>query len=787
MLLTLLQNRGATDALVQLPAVASTMVVNAPVVGQATWTARPGVSMGVDIGGFYEYKPPFYVAGKSSALISLHGIGDLGDGNGQLNLLLNNGIPKHINNLMGTADQFPYDMLVIVPQYNSSSLNASRLQSIVNYVRANYDFDKSRLHITALSLGSDGATNWLNGGTLTHVASMSMLCTPSVFYQPGADNAKAANMPTLFVHGLNDSNPFTPWEKSRDWAQGLKNIGISPESIFFPMPGYDHNCWDDLYYWPFVGYLLVDGTRDVYQWHDQYSRSDGITLTKVPSTMQVFAPTVSGGTVVIALPSVASTMQVFTPSVIRDNAWALVKAAIIPGPNNRPSLAALNSNTVVLHDEASDRMSVLIYDGTNFVEGASLIVPGSNSGHLAGLNSSEFAYLDGSLRVLRRYKFDGSSITLMGSELDLNSLSPAISSPALARLGSGRVVMVDQNNKALRAYDWIGNTWVAIGTPLANVGGFAPDMVALTPSRFVVWDGDDGRLSVYDFDGSTFTLFAQNDFSFNTTALARLTPSRIAYINDGDDTLKVLDLVGTNFVDQGINASLSNVFYPALAGLSANRTAFIDQNNDELRIYEYAYSGTQEQNIECNTVASTMQVFAPAVSLNVQLPAVASTLVVNAPAIVVPPSVVQLPAVASTLVVRALTVTRGSVTVSLPAVGSTLTVNAITLLPGAATIALPSVASTLQVRAPIVTSEGGLQYVNLSFVPSTMQVRSPVVLPGQVNLQLPSVASTLQVFNITVERQDFIVLGYVPSTLQVFPIIVGPTIRKARFRVTLID
>jgi hypothetical protein len=808
----------SNDATVQLPAIVSNTTVHPIKVGKATWTARAGVSMTTNVGGFYEYKPPFYDDGISACFICFHGQGEQGDGNANLGLLLNQGVSKMINNTMGTVNQFPYDALVICPQYTGGAMTSGRVQGIIDYVRANFTFNQAKLHLTALSLGSEGLTNWWFNGTLTHVASCSILCTPSQFYQPGADNAVAADMPTLFVHGTADSNPFTPFTRSQRWVEGyapngwpgLNGLGISPPSIYYPMVGYDHNCWQDFYESINTRSFLIGG-KDWVEWGLQYNRLDGVSLPLIVSNANVFNLTLEGGDRVVALPTIVSSTQVFSPTVINDNSWILVHAASIPGLN-RPSLAALSSSRVVLHDEGNDKLSILDWNGTNFEELASITVAGSGGGHVAGLSTTEFAYIDGSLKKLRRYAYSGGSISLVGSELDLSGLSPALNAPAIAALSSTRIVLVDQGNMDLRAYDWVSNAWVAVGTPYTAAGGFAPDIVGLTSSRVVVWHGNNGRLTAYDFNGSTFTLYAETEISYSTSAIGKLSSSRLCYINDGIDTLAVIDLVGTSFVDQGITLALSNVFYPALAGLDINHAVFIDQNNDELRVYQYSYSGPTDQNVDLPVIVSSSSVNALVIqpdAVAVQLPAITSTVSVFSPVITPQPVDVQLPAIVSNTTVFGLVVDPQPVTVDLGliSVGTNVFPPSISVVDVA--VSLPSIVSTAQVNAFVITVDGGPQFVLLPAIVSTSLVNDLLLEPGPVSIDipvivsistvydlamvadgsvgLPLIVSNTNVFPLVLENEKTIVLPLITSTLQVYPLIIGTIVGRAKFRVTLID
>jgi hypothetical protein len=225
-----------------------------------SWTAKPNVPMSsANVGGYWEYLPAGWNTGPKPVIICFHGSGERGDGITNLNLVLNQGLPNLINNRFGQGNAFPYDSIVIAPQYAGATLPSGRVQDIINFVKNNYDVDLSRIYLTGLSLGAEAITNWWFNGTLTDVAACLIISTPSQFYQPAADNAVAANLPTFWVHGRDDSNSFTPYTKSERWVEGyetngwpgLNGLGIQPAAILKLLDGVDHNqdAWNNAHDW----------------------------------------------------------------------------------------------------------------------------------------------------------------------------------------------------------------------------------------------------------------------------------------------------------------------------------------------------------------------------------------------------------------------------------------------------------------------------------------------------------------------------------------------------------
>jgi poly(3-hydroxybutyrate) depolymerase len=247
-----------------------------------TWVKYPNTTMTTNVGGYYLYTPTG--ANSSTAcIIALHGLGEQGSGSStDLGLLETEGLSEIIHSNMGTGFEFPYDSLVVFPQYTGGAPTLFRVQGIIDYVKANLTFDQNKLHLTGLSLGAQGVTNWWDIGDLTDIASCSVLSTPSTYYENGANNCVAADMPIWFIHGDADENPFCPPTNSTRWVNGfvdngwagLNGLGITPATKLTLVAGGSHNVYNTVYNWN----NWTDGGQTLIQWHLTNSRASGILV-----------------------------------------------------------------------------------------------------------------------------------------------------------------------------------------------------------------------------------------------------------------------------------------------------------------------------------------------------------------------------------------------------------------------------------------------------------------------------------------------------------------------------
>lgn len=237
-------------------------------IGGSTWTKHPYTSMSVNVDGYWVYIPAG-AGPQSSCIISFHGLGEQGDGGPtDLDKVITQGFAKLVNDRMNTGAEFPYDCICVFPQYIGTPLSGFFFQNVINYVKANFTFDESKLHITGYSNGAACVVNWWEVGTLTDVASCSITSTSLGYSGTAAPRVVAANMPCLFNHGTEDSG-FTAYQKSVDWRDGLNALGINPQSVLDDMPGEGHNVDETV--WDWTWYQPVPG-KTQFEWHDQYSR-----------------------------------------------------------------------------------------------------------------------------------------------------------------------------------------------------------------------------------------------------------------------------------------------------------------------------------------------------------------------------------------------------------------------------------------------------------------------------------------------------------------------------------
>lgn len=230
-----------------------------PITSNGSWTARQGVSMpGTTVNGFYEYLPAGYNGSTDvPVIIFIHGLGEVGNGTSNLSSLINLALPMYIQN-----QGFPYNAIVIAPQFNTAFPGGFVIQNVINYVKNNYAVDTDRIYLTGLSMGGGSILDWGEVGTITDIAAMAILCPASVYQTTTVNRYKQYGMPMWFFHGDQDTG-FTDYSNSVNWVAQLNAApSIVPPANLTTLAGQGHPIWNTVYAYD---YNIGNG-QNVYQW-----------------------------------------------------------------------------------------------------------------------------------------------------------------------------------------------------------------------------------------------------------------------------------------------------------------------------------------------------------------------------------------------------------------------------------------------------------------------------------------------------------------------------------------
>lgn len=241
-----------------------------------------------------------------------------------------------------------------------------------------------------------------------------------------------------------------------------------------------------------------------------------------------------------------------------------------------PILAVLSSSLVAYYEGASQRLSTLSWNGSNFS------LTGNRLGSLAAgtsmvaLSATRVAIALGS--TLAAYDWSGTDWTLTGSAFTITSASGA----KIAFMDSTNVAYIDAVNRELRTYTFNGSTWSLVGSGLAITSGGSVDLylAGLSSTRVAYFDSNyNKQLRAYDWSGSAWTLTGSG-LAITTSGTARLaitalTSSQVALYNENVADSETYDFDGSNWSNTGTMFSVSiGAILPSLTTFSSSLIAF---------------------------------------------------------------------------------------------------------------------------------------------------------------------------------------------------------------------
>jgi predicted peptidase len=238
--------------------------------------------------GYAEYVPAAYASQSGWPLIiALNGNGQTGTGNAvDIQKIDDDGLPKLIN--AGTWDTNKR-FVVLAPQMNWETRTGAKVNEFIQFAKANYKIDSSRIYLTGLSGGGGPLFSYLENYSGGEVAALVPISTVYSFSGAPAPCMWKA-VPTWLFFGENDgsaqvfSNATAPFD-------GLKTC--SPAPIVTPrltvFTGVGHDAWTSTLNLSAMNSAVVTGrypyNQSVYDWMLQYTKpSPVISSSSVPSS-----------------------------------------------------------------------------------------------------------------------------------------------------------------------------------------------------------------------------------------------------------------------------------------------------------------------------------------------------------------------------------------------------------------------------------------------------------------------------------------------------------------------
>lgn len=206
--------------------------------------------------GYYEYLPQGYDSNNQSypLLVFIHGLGENGNGDSELDNLLATGIPRLIDDDQWD-EQRPF--IVLSPQNSQGGCTrSSAIHDFINFAKENYRINPQRVYLTGLSCGAIGSWDYLGNHVNSQIAAIVPIAGNG---NPAFNNAgcELNRVPIWAFHGDNDGTVG---------VSGTIGPINNLQACTDPVP-----IDTSMVIYPGVGHLSWQRTYDLSEGHDIYS------------------------------------------------------------------------------------------------------------------------------------------------------------------------------------------------------------------------------------------------------------------------------------------------------------------------------------------------------------------------------------------------------------------------------------------------------------------------------------------------------------------------------------
>lgn len=173
---------------------------------------------------------PENISHHPGLLIQLHGAGERGSGNQDLNKVLIHGFPAVVN------DTNFKDCILVMPQCPEDSFWVAKIESLKKFIDriiVQYSIDPRRIYLCGLSMGGYGT--WYTAMAYPDLFAAIVPCCGGGM----AWNAQVLTMPIWAFHGLEDD--LVSPHQTKEMVTALKNINFNLKYTF--LEGVGHDSW----------------------------------------------------------------------------------------------------------------------------------------------------------------------------------------------------------------------------------------------------------------------------------------------------------------------------------------------------------------------------------------------------------------------------------------------------------------------------------------------------------------------------------------------------------------
>jgi len=233
-------------------------------------------SISPNIPGFYKALPARYAESneKYPVIIWFHGGGQYGNGSTDLPFVLEEGLPKVIEEKRFppsfTVNDEKFSFIVIAPQMTQKIFNAE-IQTLLNYVKNSFRVDPSRIYFSGISLGGRMLSDYAaaNPNEIAGVVAMAGLPQIDENLTAKCTAMSNAELPVWQFHNRDDSAWY--YSEASRYIEVFNSLNpvIPAKFTSFDVGSarLHHDCWtlatDTAY---------KEDDKNIYEWMLQYTR-----------------------------------------------------------------------------------------------------------------------------------------------------------------------------------------------------------------------------------------------------------------------------------------------------------------------------------------------------------------------------------------------------------------------------------------------------------------------------------------------------------------------------------
>ena len=229
-----------------------------------------------NIKGYYKALPARYAESteKYPVIIWFHGGGQYGDGNTDLPLVLQEGIPKLINEQKFppsfTVNDEKFSFIVIAPQMVKKIFNGE-IQTLVTYVKNTFRVDPSRIYLVGMSLGARMLSDYAahNPNEIAAVTAMAGLPQIDEYLESKCTAMVNAQLPIWQSHNKDDAAwYFSEATRYIEVFNGMNPVIPAKFTTFDEGEArLHHDCWTRV-----TDPAYKEDGKNIYEWMLQYTR-----------------------------------------------------------------------------------------------------------------------------------------------------------------------------------------------------------------------------------------------------------------------------------------------------------------------------------------------------------------------------------------------------------------------------------------------------------------------------------------------------------------------------------